>query len=80
MTFARPARLLLAALLVGAAASAAVLLNLLLLGRANAANDPVGQLRPRLASLPPATAPAARTRTPLVLPKVGAIENEGADD
>ena len=68
--------LLLAALLVGAAAAAAVLLNLVLLGRANAGNDPVGQLRPRLATVratPGATVPTIRTTR-------GAIENDGADD
>jgi hypothetical protein len=72
----RLAPLLLAALLVGAAAAAAVLLNLVLLGRASAGNDPVGQLRPRLASVP--ATPAAPV--PLVRPTHGTIENEGADD
>lgn len=69
-------RLLLAVLLVGAAAAAAVLLNLVLLGKAAAGNDPVGQLRPRLgtASLP------LKRPTPMLRPTHGVIENEGADD
>jgi hypothetical protein len=72
----RLAPLLLAVLLVGAAAAAAVLLNLVLLGRANAGNDPVGQLRPRVAIVP--LSPTATV--PTVRPIRGAIENDGADD
>jgi hypothetical protein len=68
--------LLVAALLLGAATAAAVALNLLLLGRASAGNDPVGQLRPRIASVP--AQPAAPAAT--VLPTHGRIDNEGADD
>ena len=68
--------LLLAALLVGAAAAAAVLLNLVLLGRANAGNDPVGRLQPRVTSVP--VGPTATT--PTIRPTRGTIENEGADD
>ena len=68
--------LLVAALLLGAATAVAVALNLLLLGRASAGNDPVGQLRPRIASVP--TQPAAPAAT--VLPTHGRIDNEGADD
>ncbi len=64
-----------AALLVGAAAAAAVLLNLLLLSRAGAANDPIGQLRPRLAGI---TSPM--TTVPAVRPTHGVVENDGADD
>jgi hypothetical protein len=76
MSGRRLPRLLLAALLVGAAAAAAVLLNLVLLGRASAGNDPVGQLRPRLATVP--STPAAPALT--IRPTRGTIENEGADD
>lgn len=76
MSDRRLLRLLLAALLVGAAAAAAVLLNLVLLGRAAAGNDPVGQLRPRLSSVT-STPTAPR---PTILPTRGTIENEGADD
>ena len=76
MSDRRLAPLLLAALLVGAAAAAAVLLNLVLLGRASAGNDPVGQLRPRLTNVP--ATPAAPA--PLVRPTRGRIGNEGADD
>ena len=68
--------LLLAVLLVGAAAAAAVALNLVLLQRASASNDPVGQLRPRLTRLPVAPATPAQT----VRPIHGVVENEGADD
>ncbi|HJX48239.1 MAG TPA: hypothetical protein VJ375_10345 [Gaiellaceae bacterium] len=68
--------LLVAALLLGAATAAAVALNLLLLGRASAGNDPVGQLRPRIASVPAQPVTPAVT----VLPTHGRIDNEGADD
>jgi hypothetical protein len=68
--------LLLAVLLVGAATAAAVVLNLVLLGRAGAGNDPIGRLRPRLTSIPARPAsPAAVLR-----PTHGVVENEGADD
>lgn len=72
----RLAPLLLAVLLVGAAAAAAVLLNIVLLGRANAGNDPVGQLRPRVANVPL----TSTATVPTVRPTRGAIENDGADD
>lgn len=68
--------LLLAVLLACAAAAAAVALNLLLLGRASAGNDPVGQLRPTLATVP--AQPAAHV--PTIRPTHGAIENKGEDD
>lgn len=71
--------LLLAALLVGAAAAAAVLLNLVLLGRANAGNDPVGQLQPRVTGVT-SVAVGPKTTTPTIRPTRGRIENEGADD
>ena len=54
--------MLLAVLLVAAAAAAAVALNLLLLGRASAQNDPVGTLSPR-AHLPAAPAWTVRPAT-----------------
>ena len=76
MSKRRLAPLLLAALLVSAAAAAAVLLNLVLLGKATSGNDPVGQLRPRLASVP--SRPGATV--PTIRPTRGTIENEGADD
>ena len=76
MSDRRLPRVLLAALLVGAAAAAAVLLNLVLLGRASAGNDPVGQLQPRLTTV--TQAPAAPL--PVIRPTHGTIENEGADD
>ena len=76
MNGGRLPRLLLAVLLIGAAAAAAILLNLVLLGRASAGNDPVGQLRPRLATVPSIHA-APR---PTIRPTSGTIENEGADD
>lgn len=68
----RLSALALAALLVAAAATAAVLVNVLLLGRASASNDPVGHLRART-HLP--AAPAWTVR-----PIHGEIENDGADD
>jgi hypothetical protein len=68
--------LLLAALLVGAAAAAAVVLNLVLLGRASAGNDPVGELRPQLTTVPP----ARTTPPPIIRPTHGTVENEGEDD
>jgi hypothetical protein len=68
----RLSTLALAALLIGAAATAAVLVNVLLLGRASASNDPVGRLSPRT-HLP--AAPAWTVR-----PVHGEVENDGADD
>jgi len=62
----------LAVLLVGVAATVAVLVNVLLLGRASASNDPVGHLSPRT-HLP--AAPAWTVR-----PVHGEVENDGADD
>jgi hypothetical protein len=70
----------LAVLLVAAAAAAAVALNVLLLGKASAGNDPVGKLRP-IANLPAAattTLPAAPGWT--VRPTTGRLHDEGADD
>lgn len=65
-------RVLLAVLVVGAAATAAILLNLLLLGTAAAQNDPVGKLTPR------ANLPAAPQWT--IRPQRGPIEHDGSDD
>ena len=76
MSDRRLPRVLLAALLVGAAAAAAVVLNLVLLGRASAGNDPVGQLQPRLSTV--TQDPAAPL--PTIHPTHGTIENHGADD
>jgi hypothetical protein len=56
------------------AAIAAVLLNVLLLGRATGANDPVGKLQPRV-PIPATPAPAWTVR-----PTHGGAENDGADD
>jgi hypothetical protein len=72
MTTTRVPAILIAVLLVAAAAAAAVLLNLVLLGRASAGNDPVGQLKPR------ANLPAAPTWT--IRPTTGPVEDGGADD
>jgi hypothetical protein len=58
--------------LVVAAAAAAVLLNLLLLDRASARNDPVGKLTPRT------HLPAAPQWT--IRPTRGHVEDRGADD
>jgi hypothetical protein len=63
---------MLAALLVAAAAAAAIALNVLLLGRASAQNDPVGRLSPGT------RVPAAPEWT--VRPTHGRIEDRGADD
>ncbi|MHB8470808.1 MAG: hypothetical protein ACYDCH_13800 [Gaiellaceae bacterium] len=68
----RVSTLLIGVLLLVAAACAAVALNVLLLGRASASNDPVGRLTPRT------HLPAAPTWT--VRPRRGEVENEGADD
>jgi hypothetical protein len=65
-------RLIVVLVLVAAAAAAAVALNLLLLGRASAQNDPVGTLSPR-AQLP--AAPAWTVR-----PATHDREHDGADD
>lgn len=62
------------AAIVLVAAAAAVLLNVLLLGRATGANDPVGKLRP-LVSVPATTVPGWTVR-----PAHGETENDGADD
>jgi hypothetical protein len=72
VTTSRVPALVLVVLLVVAAAAAAVLLNLLLLGRASAGNDPVGQLKPR------ANLPAAPRWT--IRPTTGPVEDGGADD
>lgn len=63
---------LLAAALVTVAVAAIVALNVLLLGRASAVNDPVGHLSSRT------KLPAAPTWT--LRPVHGEIENDGADD
>lgn len=68
----RPSSLVLGIALVAAAAAAAVLLNLLLLGRASAQNDPVGKLTPRT------HLPAAPQWT--IRPTHGHVEDRGADD
>ena len=65
-------KLLLGLGLIAAAAVAAVALNLLLLGRASAQNDPVGRLSPR-AHLPQAPAWTVR-------PAAHDGERDGADD
>ena len=62
------------AAIVLVAAVAAVLLNVLLLGRATGANDPVGRLQPRI-STPTTPAPAWTLR-----PATGETENDGSDD
>ena len=62
------------AAIVLVAAVAAVLLNVLLLGRATGANDPVGKLQP-LVSIPTSTVPTWTVR-----PAHGESENDGADD
>jgi hypothetical protein len=72
VTTSRVPALVLVVLLVVAAAAAAVLLNLLLLGRASAGNDPVGQLKPR------ANLHAAPRWT--IRPTTGPVEDGGADD
>ena len=63
---------LLAALLILAAAAAAVALNVLLLGRASAQNEPVGKLAPAK-NLPPAPQWTIR-------PTTGPVHDEGSDD
>lgn len=68
----RAASIVLSVLLVGAAAAAVVVLNLVLLDRATAQNDPVGRLTPRT-HLP--AAPAWTVR-----PTHGHVEDRGADD
>ena len=72
MSSGRLPSLLLGALLVAAATAAAILLNVLLLGRASAQNDPVGRLSPGK------PAPAAPNWT--VRPTDGRVEDRGADD
>jgi len=72
VTSGRLSSLLLAALLVTAAAAVAILLNVLLLGRASAQNDPVGRLSPGK------PVPAAPEWT--VRPTTGPVEDHGADD
>jgi hypothetical protein len=69
-------RVLLVALAVAAAAAAAILLNLLLLGRASAQNDPVGRLSPR-AHLP--AAPGWTIR-PAPTTEDRGRNHDGADD
>jgi hypothetical protein len=70
----------LAVLLVAAAAAAAVALNVLLLGRASAGNDPVGKLgpSPQIPAAATTTLPAAPGWT--VRPTTGRPHDEGADD
>lgn len=67
-------RIAVAALLVGAAVTAAILLNLALLGYTQPRNDPVGNLSPR-AYLRPGTVPA-----PPAPPVVTTIVAGEADD
>ena len=64
--------LLIGGLVITGAAIAAVSLNLLLLGRASGANDPVGHLQVHT------HVPAAPHWT--VRPTKGPIEDQGADD
>jgi len=64
-------RIVLVVLAVAAASAAAILLNLVLLGRASAQNEPVGKLTPR-AHLP---APQWTIR-----PAHGPVEHDRADD
>ncbi len=68
------AQRLLAILLVAAAAAAAVALNVLLLSKASASNDPVGKLVPR------ANAPVPAAPSWTVRPTTGRPHDEGADD
>ena len=63
---------LLAVLLVAAAASAAVALNILLLGKASAQNSPLGKLTPAK------NLPAAPTG--IVRPTTGPVHGDGSDD
>ena len=72
MSSRRLSSLLLGVLLVAAAAAAAIALNVLLLGRASAQNDPVGRLSPGK------PVPAAPKWT--VRPTDGRVEDRGADD
>ena len=65
-------RRLLVVLLVAAAAAAAIALNVLLLGRASAGEDPAGRLRPA-GNVP--TAPDWTIR-----PTTGEAHDEGDDD
>ena len=65
-------RRVLAFLAIAAAAAAAVALNLLLLGKAAAQNDPVGKLTPAK------HLPAAPQWT--VRPTTGPVHDEGSDD
>jgi hypothetical protein len=66
------ARRLLVVSLVAAAAVAAVALNVLLLGKASAQNDPVGRLQPAK------NLPAAPQWT--IRPTTGPVHGEGSDD
>ena len=66
------ARRLLAVLVIAAAAAAAIALNLILLGKASAQNDPVGKL------VPAKNLPAAPQGT--VRPTTGPVHDEGSDD
>jgi hypothetical protein len=65
-------RAILLVVALGAAAAVAIAVNLLLLGRASAQNDPVGTLSPK-AQLP--AAPAWTVR-----PTTHEREHDGADD
>jgi hypothetical protein len=73
MTTTRTRRVLLLGVCLAAAVVAAVLMNLALLDRASAGNDPVGRLSPS-SRLPPA-APHWTVR-----PVHGPVEDRGADD
>lgn len=73
MTARRLSTVLLGLLLVAAAAVCAIALNILLLDRAAAGNDPVGRLAPGTRVVPAAPSWTLRPRT-------GPIEDRGADD
>ena len=68
----RPSTLLVVVVGAAAVVIAIVVLNVLLLGRASAVNDPIGRLSSR------AHLPAAPSWT--VRPVGGEVENDGADD
>ena len=72
MRLRRPLHLVTGVLLVACVAAAAIALNLLLLGRFSASDEPVGQLTPRVSG------PAAPSWT--VRPTTGDVEDEGDDD
>ncbi len=73
------AQRLLAILLVAAAAAAAVALNVLLLSKASASNDPVGKLSPA-AHLPAVSQLPPAPHWTYNRPTTGRPHDEGADD